>query len=393
MTVYFIGAGPGDPELITVKGQRLVRKCPVILYAGSLVPEAVLDGHQAHTVVNTAELDLDAIVALLGAAHARGEHVARVHSGDPSLYGAIGEQIRRLKALGIPYEIVPGVTATAACAATLGVELTLPGVAQTVILTRYAGKTTLPEGEALGGLAAHRATLAIHLGVRHLARIVEEVRPHYGDDCPVAVVYRASWPDETRVTGTLADIIGKIAGHRDRADRADPDRARARHRSLRRFDALREGFEAMMKGRAPGPPEAPAAAASATAGQGACQSRAGMVRPRCTAGRATKRFQHARHVREVLELHQLARLVEADQVAHPREGGDVGDGVVARPRSRCWWPGASPARRAAASIRRRSDRAGACPRSRVPANLWKKPSWPNIGPIPPIWNISHWMVS
>ncbi|WP_186137982.1 precorrin-4 C(11)-methyltransferase [Burkholderia gladioli] len=212
MTVYFIGAGPGDPELITVKGQRLVRSCPVILYAGSLVPEAVLDGHQAHTVVNTAELDLDAIVALLGAAHARGEHVARVHSGDPSLYGAIGEQIRRLKALGIPYEIVPGVTATAACAATLGVELTLPEVAQTVILTRYAGKTTLPEGEALGGLAAHRATLAIHLGVRHLARIVEEVRPHYGDDCPVAVVYRASWPDETRVTGTLADIVGKIAG-------------------------------------------------------------------------------------------------------------------------------------------------------------------------------------
>ncbi|GAB7537315.1 precorrin-4 C(11)-methyltransferase [Burkholderia sp. 3C] len=212
MTVYFIGAGPGDPELITVKGQRLVRGCPVILYAGSLVPAAVLDGHRAETVVNTAELDLDAIVALLADAHAKGQDVARVHSGDPSLYGAIGEQIRRLKVLGIPYEIVPGVTATAACAATLGVELTLPGVAQTVILTRYAGKTTMPEGEALGGLAAHRATLAIHLGVRHLARIVEEVRPHYGDDCPVAVVYRASWPDETRVTGTLADIVGKIAG-------------------------------------------------------------------------------------------------------------------------------------------------------------------------------------
>ncbi|MEX3582488.1 MAG: precorrin-4 C(11)-methyltransferase [Burkholderia sp.] len=212
MTVYFIGAGPGDPELITVKGQRLVRSCPVILYAGSLVPEAVLDGHRARTVVNTAELDLDAIVALLGAAHARGEYVARVHSGDPSLYGAIGEQIRCLKALGIPYEIVPGVTATAACAATLGVELTLPEVAQTVILTRYAGKTTMPEGEAMSGLAAHRATLAIHLGVRHLAKIVEEVRPHYGDDCPIAVVYRASWPDEARVTGTLADIVGRIAG-------------------------------------------------------------------------------------------------------------------------------------------------------------------------------------
>ncbi|ORT86883.1 precorrin-4 C(11)-methyltransferase [Burkholderia puraquae] len=210
MTVYFIGAGPGDPELITVKGQRLVRTCPVILYAGSLVPAAVLDGHRAEQVVNTAELDLDAIVALLAGAHAKGQDVARVHSGDPSLYGAIGEQIRRLKALGIPYEIVPGVTATAACAATLGVELTLPGVAQTVILTRFAGKTTMPEGEALGALAAHRATLAIHLGVRHLARIVDEVLPHYGADCPAAVIYRASWPDEERVTGTLADIVGKV---------------------------------------------------------------------------------------------------------------------------------------------------------------------------------------
>ncbi|MFP3501791.1 precorrin-4 C(11)-methyltransferase [Burkholderia sp. SIMBA_062] len=212
MTVYFIGAGPGDPELITVKGQRLVRTCPVILYAGSLVPPAVLDGHRAEQVVNTAELDLDAIVALLADAHAKGQDVARVHSGDPSLYGAIGEQIRRLKALGIPYEIVPGVTAAAACAATLGVELTLPGIAQTVILTRFAGKTTMPEGEALGALAAHRATLAIHLGVRHLARIVDEVLPHYGPDCPVAVIYRASWPDEERVTGTLADIVGKVRG-------------------------------------------------------------------------------------------------------------------------------------------------------------------------------------
>ncbi|TGN95497.1 precorrin-4 C(11)-methyltransferase [Burkholderia sp. USMB20] len=212
MTVYFIGAGPGDPELITVKGQRLVRTCPVILYAGSLVPPAVLDGHRAERVVNTAELDLDAIVALLADAHAKGQDVARVHSGDPSLYGAIGEQIRRLKSLGIPYEIVPGVTATAACAATLGVELTLPGVAQTVILTRFAGKTTMPEGEALGALAAHRATLAIHLGVRHLARIVDEVLPHYGPACPVAVIYRASWPDEERVTGTLADIVGKVQG-------------------------------------------------------------------------------------------------------------------------------------------------------------------------------------
>lgn len=210
MTVFFIGAGPGDPELITVKGQRLVRTCPVILYAGSLVPEAVLSGNVAEKVVNTAELDLDAIVALLADAHAKGQDVARVHSGDPSLYGAIGEQIRRLRALGIPYEIVPGVTATAACAATLGVELTLPDVSQTLILTRYARKTSMPEGEQLADLARHRASMAIHLGVRHIASIVDELMPHYGGGCPVAVIYRASWPDEEKVVGTLADIVAKV---------------------------------------------------------------------------------------------------------------------------------------------------------------------------------------
>ncbi|MPW07651.1 precorrin-4 C(11)-methyltransferase [Paraburkholderia sp. CNPSo 3155] len=212
MTVFFIGAGPGDPELITVKGQRLVRSCPVILYAGSLVPAAVLEGHSAEQVINTAELDLDQIVALLAAAHAKGQHVARLHSGDPSLYGAIGEQIRRLRELDIPYEIVPGVTATAACAAALGCELTLPGVSQTLILTRYASKTSMPEGEQLADLARHRATLAIHLGVRHLARIVDELRPHYGGTCPIAVIYRASWPDEEKITGTLDDIVAKVQG-------------------------------------------------------------------------------------------------------------------------------------------------------------------------------------
>ncbi|BBP98691.1 precorrin-4 C(11)-methyltransferase [Burkholderia sp. SFA1] len=210
MTVYFIGAGPGDPELITVKGQRLIRECPVILYAGSLVPEAVLAGHRAAQCIDTAELDLDAIVALLQQAHANGQDVARVHSGDPSLYGAIGEQIRRLDALAIPYEVVPGVTAAAASAAALKRELTLPGISQTVIFTRYATKTSMPEGESLADLARHRATLAIHLGVRHIERIVADLLPHYGADCPVAVVFRASWPDETRVEGTLADIAPKV---------------------------------------------------------------------------------------------------------------------------------------------------------------------------------------
>ena len=211
MTVYFIGAGPGDPELITVRGQRLIRSCATILYAGSLVPTAVLAGHSATRVVDTAELHLDDIIALIAAAHAEGHDIARVHSGDPSLFGAIGEQIRRLRPLGIPYEIVPGVTATAACAALLGVELTLPDVAQTLILTRYGGKSPLPPGEQLHDLARHRSTLAIHLGIPHLGKIVQELLPSYGADCPVAVVHRASWPDQDFVQGRLADIEMKVA--------------------------------------------------------------------------------------------------------------------------------------------------------------------------------------
>lgn len=211
MTVYFIGAGPGDPELITVRGQRLIRNCETILYAGSLVPMAVIEGHRASTVVNTAELDLDGIIALIVEAHDKGHEIARVHSGDPSLYGAIGEQIRKLKAANIPFEIVPGVTAAAASAALLGTELTLPNISQTVILTRYAHNTTMPDGEQLGDLARHRATLAIHLGVSHLRNIVAELIPHYGKDCAVAVIHRATWPDQDWVTGTLKDIEGKVA--------------------------------------------------------------------------------------------------------------------------------------------------------------------------------------
>ncbi|KPX40342.1 precorrin-4 C(11)-methyltransferase [Pseudomonas syringae pv. tagetis] len=210
MTVYFIGAGPGDPELITVKGQRLIRTCPIIIYAGSLVPLAVLEGNQAVQVANSAEMHLEQIIELIKAAHAQGQDVARVHSGDPSLYGAIGEQIRHLRELDIPFEIIPGVTATAACAALLGVELTLPDVSQSVILTRYADKTSMPDGEELASLARHRATMAIHLGVNNLQRIVEELAPHYGLDCPIAVVHRASWPDQDWVLGTLADIHEKV---------------------------------------------------------------------------------------------------------------------------------------------------------------------------------------
>jgi precorrin-4/cobalt-precorrin-4 C11-methyltransferase len=206
MTVYFIGAGPGDPELITVKGQRLIRACPVIIYAGSLVPEALLTGNTARHIHNSAELHLTQIIELIAAAHARGEDVARVHSGDPGLYGAIGEQIRVLRDLGIDYEIVPGVTATAACAALLSVELTLPDVSQTVILTRYGDKSPMPAGEELASLARHGATMAIHLGVKNLASIVAELVPCYGADCPVAIVHKASWPEQDWVLGTLATI-------------------------------------------------------------------------------------------------------------------------------------------------------------------------------------------
>ncbi|MBP8236088.1 MAG: precorrin-4 C(11)-methyltransferase [Pseudomonas sp.] len=211
MTVYFIGAGPGDPELITVKGQRLLHACPVILYAGSLVPDAVLAGNSAELVVNTAELHLQEIIQLIRQAHAKGQDVARVHSGDPSLYGAIGEQIRQLRALAIPFQIIPGVTATAACAALLESELTLPEVSQTLIMTRYASKSTMPAGEQLHDLARHGATMAIHLGVVHLSKIVAELLPHYGADCPIAVVHRASWPDQDWVSGTLANIEALVS--------------------------------------------------------------------------------------------------------------------------------------------------------------------------------------
>jgi len=211
MTVYFIGAGPGDPELITVKGQRLIRQCPVILYAGSLVPEAVLAERRSDAEIhNTAEMHLDQIIERIEEAHKNGQDVARVHSGDPGLYGAIGEQIRRLKALDIDFEVIPGVTATAASAAALGKELTLPGYSQTVILTRYAGKTPMPEGEDLPSLASHRATLAIHLGITRIHKIVDDLIPHYGEDCPVAVCYRTGWPDAQQIHGTLSNIVTKV---------------------------------------------------------------------------------------------------------------------------------------------------------------------------------------
>ncbi len=212
MTVHFIGAGPGAPDLITVRGRDLIARCPVVLYAGSLVPrEVVAHAPEDARVIDTAPMTLDEIIAEMAGAHSAGQDVARVHSGDPSLYGAIGEQMRRLEALGIDYTITPGVPAYAAAAAALGRELTLPGVSQTVILTRTAMKASaMPEGEALAQLGASGATLAIHLSVRNLRQVVNDLTPHYGADCPAAVVYRASWPDERIIRGTLADIREKV---------------------------------------------------------------------------------------------------------------------------------------------------------------------------------------
>ena len=212
MTVYFVGAGPGDPELITIKAQKCIEACPVILYAGSLVPRAIFASVEASAelIVDTSALDLEQIIDEIEKAHSRNLDVARVHSGDPSVYGAVGEQIRRLEALDIDYEIIPGVTATSASAAWLGKELTLSGVSQTVILTRYEGKTPFPERERLPALAQSGATLAIHLGVPRIHKIVEELIPFYGEDCPVAVCYRTSWPDQDKVVGTLGDIVKRV---------------------------------------------------------------------------------------------------------------------------------------------------------------------------------------
>jgi len=212
MTIHFIGAGPGAPDLITVRGLRLIERCPVCLYAGSLVPrEVVAAAPEGARVVDTSTLTLDEIIAELEAAHGAGHEVARVHSGDPSLYGAIAEQMRRLDALGIPYDVTPGVPAFAAAAAALKQELTIPEVNQTVILTRTSMKSSaMPEGEALATLGKSGATLVIHLSIRNLAHIERELTPLYGPDCPVIVAYRVGWPDEQFVRGTLSDIAEKV---------------------------------------------------------------------------------------------------------------------------------------------------------------------------------------
>ena len=212
MTVHFIGAGPGAPDLLTLRGRDLIAASPVCLYAGSLVPQGVLAHAPAGArLVDTAEMHLDEIIAEIEAAHALGQDVARLHSGDLSVWSAMAEQMRRLDALGIAYDVTPGVPSFAAAAAALGQELTLPEVAQTLILTRTSTRSTaMPEGEDLKSLGATGATLAIHLSIMNLDRVVEDLTPLYGGDCAVAIVFRASWPDERVLRGTLATIAGLV---------------------------------------------------------------------------------------------------------------------------------------------------------------------------------------
>ena len=218
MTVHFIGAGPGAPDLLTLRGRDLIAACPVCLYAGSLVPEGVL----AHCppgvqLVNTAPLSLDEIINAISAAHAQGHDVARLHSGDLSVWSAMGEQLRRLRAANIAYTVTPGVPSFAAAAAALGAELTLPGIAQSVVLTRTSGRASaMPEREKLAAFAATGATLAIHLSVQVLDQVIADLTPHYGADCPVAVVWRASWPDQRIVRATLATLQTSIGAEMER---------------------------------------------------------------------------------------------------------------------------------------------------------------------------------
>jgi precorrin-4/cobalt-precorrin-4 C11-methyltransferase len=213
MTVHFIGAGPGAADLITVRGRDLIARCPVCLYAGSIVPAGLLDYCPAGArILDTAPLTLDAIEREFLAADAAGDDVARLHSGDLSIFSAVAEQIRRLARHGIAYTLTPGVPAFAAAAAALGRELTVPEIAQSVVLTRMPGRASrMPAAERLATFASTRATLAIHLGITSIATIVAELMPFYGPACPVAVVVRASLPDQRTLRGTLADIAASVA--------------------------------------------------------------------------------------------------------------------------------------------------------------------------------------
>ncbi len=209
--VYFIGAGPGDPELLTIKGKRIIDESDLIIYAGSLVPRQVIESHkEGAKVLNSASMNLDEVLAEMKSAVLEGKMVARVHTGDPSIYGAIREQIDSLKADNIEYKVIPGVSSFVASASAIGAEFTLPSVSQTVILTRNAGRTPVPEKESLESLATHRASMAIFLSVGMIEDVVAKLMTSYAKTTPVAVVQRATWEDQKVVVGTLQDIADKV---------------------------------------------------------------------------------------------------------------------------------------------------------------------------------------
>jgi precorrin-4/cobalt-precorrin-4 C11-methyltransferase len=213
--VLFVGAGPGDPELITVKGQKALERADLVIYAGSLVPEALIQWTRKHaTSISSASMHLQEIIAAIQSAHADGKRVVRLHTGDPSLYGAIYEQMCELTRLGIPYKIIPGVTAAFAAAAALGIEYTLPEVSQTLILTRMAGRTPVPEKENLASLAKHQASMAVYLSMSVIEEVARILCDAYGENSPCAVVYRASQPEEKIIIAKLKDLAAKIAAEK-----------------------------------------------------------------------------------------------------------------------------------------------------------------------------------
>lgn len=261
MTVFFIGAGPGDPELITVKGQKLVHSCPLVIFTGSLVPKAVMAGCPTETtIIDSSGKTLDELVDMMVTAHSKGQHVARVHTGDPMIYGSTQEQMRRLTEHGVPFEVIPGVSSFSGAAAAIKQELTLPELSQTIILSRASGRTSVPDSEQLPKLGAIGGTLCLFLSINLLIKVTRELTPHYGADCPVVVVHKATMPEQIIVRGTLSDItrkvkeqgiksqamiiIGRVIGHEDFADsrlyakdfshgyrRAEPDDTKAKELS------------------------------------------------------------------------------------------------------------------------------------------------------------------
>jgi precorrin-4/cobalt-precorrin-4 C11-methyltransferase len=211
MRVYIIGAGPGDPKLLTLRGAELIESCPVVLYTGSLVPKEVIQRARPDAkVMDSSSMTLDEIVAVVAEAKDADQDVARVHTGDPTIFGSTAEQMRRFEKMGIACEIIPGVSSFTAAAAAIGKELTLPELSQTIIITRAEGRTPMPEKEKLEDLAKHQATLAIFLSITLLRKVAQSLVPAYGEDCPIAVVHKASWPDQVIVTGTLSDIHEKV---------------------------------------------------------------------------------------------------------------------------------------------------------------------------------------